>query len=37
MGEYVNQKYLAAFSEVILGEQGELILSKLDELQNNIL
>ena len=36
MEENINQKYLAAFSGIALGEQGKTILSRLDEAQNNI-
>ncbi len=36
MGEDINQKYIAAFSRITLGEQGRTILSQLDEAQNNI-
>ena len=36
MEENINQKYLAAFSDITLGEQGKTILSRLDEAQNNI-
>ena len=35
-GEDINKKYLTAFSDVTLGEQGKTILSRLDEAQNNI-